>query len=436
MVIGLMPALTAGAEDYTVAIVLTARGIVEPGGAGWDTSIDSEVLVISGPGTHTLSLEIDAIPFPDHHNAVVRNAPYAFFTNLRLGHEGIIHSGGVVTGTVPAADYFDNFVVTFDSIIINDVEVELINNEKLWFVARDGSCGSVLTNEECIYEEFCVCEKDDQSGFVNVQIWNAWWPGGMRMVTGAGTGLEQFTPAGFDDGRIYFRHENFPAEIISTIEVTFTIGICTCENFCEVCDYCYDTELCECEIPCVACKCCEDCEKFPCECPCPNCDVFPCACCGECNEPDCVCCEQCSKLDCICCEGCDMFSCVCPCEVCGEFPCDCCGECEIFPCECCGECKQYPCNCTVEVPPELCGECEQYPCECEMQEQIPCRGDIDGDGSITINDALEILKYLAGLENVVEIDEPTIDDALEILKYLAGLPSAFSESQAEAQSEE
>jgi hypothetical protein len=52
------------------------------------------------------------------------------------------------------------------------------------------------------------------------------------------------------------------------------------------------------------------------------------------------------------------------------------------------------------------------------------RGDVDGDGSITINDALEILKYLAGLESAVDF-EATIDDALEILKYLAGLPNTL-----------
>jgi hypothetical protein len=50
--------------------------------------------------------------------------------------------------------------------------------------------------------------------------------------------------------------------------------------------------------------------------------------------------------------------------------------------------------------------------------------DIDGDGAVTIADALEILKYLAGLENMVDF-EAVIDDALEILKYLAGLPSVI-----------
>jgi hypothetical protein len=71
------------------------------------------------------------------------------------------------------------------------------------------------------------------------------------------------------------------------------------------------------------------------------------------------------------------------------------------------------------------------------------RGDVDGDGFVTINDVLEILLYLAGLEG--EIITPAginqraydaassitggssieITDALEVLMYLAGLPSVF-----------
>jgi uncharacterized repeat protein (TIGR02543 family) len=65
-------------------------------------------------------------------------------------------------------------------------------------------------------------------------------------------------------------------------------------------------------------------------------------------------------------------------------------------------------------------------------------GSISGDGSVTIGDALEILKYLAKLPSAVSPTNPvawsaaritapegtpTIGDALEILKYLAKLPS-------------
>ena len=63
-------------------------------------------------------------------------------------------------------------------------------------------------------------------------------------------------------------------------------------------------------------------------------------------------------------------------------------------------------------------------------------GDVDGDGGITIGDALEILKHLAALPSVIDGDDcaltaalvsggdnPTIGCVLEILKKLADLPS-------------
>jgi hypothetical protein len=42
----------------------------------------------------------------------------------------------------------------------------------------------------------------------------------------------------------------------------------------------------------------------------------------------------------------------------------------------------------------------------------------------SIDEVLEILKYIAGLDNTIEIvdgAEPTIHDALEILKKIAGV---------------
>jgi hypothetical protein len=72
-------------------------------------------------------------------------------------------------------------------------------------------------------------------------------------------------------------------------------------------------------------------------------------------------------------------------------------------------------------------------------------GDVNGDGTVTIDDASEILKYLAGIRHFFifnnismmnramnhalilpasrEAGSPTINDALEIIKALAGLPS-------------
>jgi hypothetical protein len=72
----------------------------------------------------------------------------------------------------------------------------------------------------------------------------------------------------------------------------------------------------------------------------------------------------------------------------------------------------------------------------EAEEEPRLIGDVDCNGSVTINDALEILKFLAKLSS--EIDQggnnrknaiilggesPTINDALEILKFLAKLES-------------
>jgi hypothetical protein len=46
---------------------------------------------------------------------------------------------------------------------------------------------------------------------------------------------------------------------------------------------------------------------------------------------------------------------------------------------------------------------------------------------ITIEDALEILKYLAGIDSIYDdsATPPTIEDALEVLKYLAGMENIF-----------
>ncbi|MCL1866794.1 MAG: leucine-rich repeat protein, partial [Oscillospiraceae bacterium] len=64
------------------------------------------------------------------------------------------------------------------------------------------------------------------------------------------------------------------------------------------------------------------------------------------------------------------------------------------------------------------------------------KGDVLGNGTISVNDALEILKYLAKLPSEIEVtpdslkaacitgeETPTINDALEILKCLAKLES-------------
>ncbi|MCL2036036.1 MAG: CAP domain-containing protein [Oscillospiraceae bacterium] len=70
-----------------------------------------------------------------------------------------------------------------------------------------------------------------------------------------------------------------------------------------------------------------------------------------------------------------------------------------------------------------------------MSAQSTLKGDIDGNDKVTISDALEILKYLAGMESMISPQNPSvwaaarvtggnhpvIADVLEILKYLAGM---------------
>jgi len=80
-----------------------------------------------------------------------------------------------------------------------------------------------------------------------------------------------------------------------------------------------------------------------------------------------------------------------------------------------------------------CKNCKELVCVCVNKGAI-----VDGE-NVTINDALEILKFLAGLPNAITSngensrqwqaatitggDKPTIHDALEILKKLAKLPN-------------
>ncbi|MDR2728874.1 MAG: InlB B-repeat-containing protein [Chitinispirillales bacterium] len=96
-----------------------------------------------------------------------------------------------------------------------------------------------------------------------------------------------------------------------------------------------------------------------------------------------------------------------------------------------------------------------------LQGRPYCCGDVNGDGKVTINDVLEILKYLAGMdssltnsekaENANEVTigkyshkafragvvmrnenrkkEPIIGDVLEILKYLSGMNGALDDCE-------
>jgi hypothetical protein len=82
--------------------------------------------------------------------------------------------------------------------------------------------------------------------------------------------------------------------------------------------------------------------------------------------------------------------------------------------------------------------CQKFPCICKVSTfRI---GHILGNDEPTIFDALEILKYLVGIESVIDNcetafkaalivseTEPTIFDALEIIKYLVGMVNVITD---------
>ncbi|MCL1866232.1 MAG: hypothetical protein FWF82_02365, partial [Oscillospiraceae bacterium] len=84
---------------------------------------------------------------------------------------------------------------------------------------------------------------------------------------------------------------------------------------------------------------------------------------------------------------------------------------------------------------------DNEPCdcgECDICKQLYLLGDVTGTGTVGIDDALEILRFLAKLPNVIDGNEsakdaacivsedvPGISDALEVLKKLAKLPNVI-----------
>jgi hypothetical protein len=119
-------------------------------------------------------------------------------------------------------------------------------------------------------------------------------------------------------------------------------------------------------------------------------------------------------------------------------------------CHGCGVLLDEHCECTPPYNPCECGDCEECgfipaPCECGNCEEcgfiVEVRfGFVTESEEISINDAIEILKWLVGLDNLIDgsevafnnaritgDDEPTINDAVEILKWLVGLDSELDE---------
>ena len=151
----------------------------------------------------------------------------------------------------------------------------------------------------------------------------------------------------------------------------------------------------------------------------------------------------------------------------GDYECDCelceepeCGLCLDDECEC--PLCPGPCECEPIPPPPVCehdftaqSKCGETVCGVDEDcgEVYDCGlatcmhfevGDVDGDGTLGIMDALEILKFLAGISNKIETvpsafdaamivtapaenAAPGIMDALEILKSLAGIANVIDE---------
>ena len=253
------------------------------------------------------------------------------------------------------------------------------------------------------------------------------------------------------------------------------------------------------------CECCDECEKFLCECP-------ICTDCGE-RRPNCVCVQQecavcnvaskwrvitsptCKEAgvrakDCNCANESvtplghtisDEWEIIEPtrtqmglktkrCTVCNDvlerlimpiLPCE---NCEKTDCDYCGFCLKSNCDCGCEI----CEGCKLKECEICLIHKVCVMlcplGDVNGDGKINTNDALEILKYIVGMNSSISVcncnigngcsnikncseekinscalrmslidprskarGTPDTSDALEILKFMVKLEGELSE---------
>jgi hypothetical protein len=268
---------------------------------------------------------------------------------------------------------------------------------------------------------------------------------------------------------------------------------CDC---CEICGLCGECAVCVCthRFPARR-ECgvtpCRDCGGVVYECGEDSCGLCnqlvscDCGCCGECGL--CGLCSECVVCECGCCADCGLCG---ECEVCvctHRFPTR--RECGVTPCRDCGgvvfECGE----CDVCIPPEACTHrfptmrrcgmtscrdcdviwvCGDDDCErcnptepteppvesCECRNCDDCgfsggeygfgrvRGD-DGGEEPGIDDAVEILKFIVGLDNVIAGNDnaiiaakitsagndslPGIDDAVEVLKFIVGLDNVLDE---------
>jgi hypothetical protein len=393
----------------------------------------------------------------------------------RLTGLALVSSGAVFHGGLPfrgkaqlAPESWSDATIKIDSVMLGGSN-RLIAYEDLLvsYEEDDWSC----TNPICVEENFADCRCTQPypyaAGYIDISLWNAWHDAGQNLT--APTLLSRWG----DEKAIAIAD----GTAIGNITVNFTVsgipeeaqpcdcGLCSCEECgpcglcsCATCGPCGTCAVCtaptECVRGCGVIGCTDvNCMTPPCErcgtrgCDNPNCNVI-CERCGVlgCNNPDCMsaCPRGCDKI------GCTDLTCMVPkCLICsgelhGSTCWTCLGRChihndEFLPCE---VCNPIPC-------PRGCGEgnCRNVNCMCDCKNCTPCGflggkrgfGRVTGGSTATVDDAIEILKYVVGLENVIAGSSPAnlearaaaaitapgsapkVDDAIEILKFVVGL---------------
>ncbi|MCL2071413.1 MAG: lectin like domain-containing protein [Oscillospiraceae bacterium] len=164
-------------------------------------------------------------------------------------------------------------------------------------------------------------------------------------------------------------------------------------------------------------------------------------------------CLNCNKSLCTCCpvSDCERTTLCAACIVCGrracQSGCNCCPDCKKRVCTCCpvpGCGRTSPCATRCRTHADCCNCCGACGYCKRGGTAVLASGRIRGTvGSPTIFDALEILKYIVGLDSMADcenagnaalitaysqrVGKPDIYDALEILKHLSGMDNGIQQ---------
>lgn len=222
---------------------------------------------------------------------------------------------------------------------------------------------------------------------------------------------------------------------------------CLC-TLCGVCSInCRPCNVCrvDCNIFCIPCAICRTC----------NADCRPCGVCEIFCDSQCVRCPVCTNCD-VACEVCEVCGAVCDadCNCEAVVRCNICWEPDRRNCTICPGCDRCVRGCICLIFCERCGEewdgwrcpCPIFCERCGVRDERDCNswGDVTGIGRPHIVGALEILRYLVGLDSMIvhferswcaslilpesiERGSPGIGDALQILRYLVGLDGVLSQ---------